>query len=491
MSLVFKDAFWQISGRVVSAFAWFLVVKLITPYLWPLRYWDYSTILKYFAIWSALADFWIYVVALNTIWKINNFKEKIKIYHKFLGFRFTMVIVIYVLAFLLAFFIPAYFQNPYIFYGLVIGMLFSWTFMLAWIVQLPLQLNWQMKHVSIALIFARIVQVIMLFVIIFVLFPNVNFSNVSHTSIIAFLLVVSTVFFSWLTQYVYVHRKWIKHMKFKLDFDKWFIKDTLKGNWKYWLSYYLSSFHTLIVLISFSIIFPTKDWYNYVWIWTLALALIEILLIVPTAFWNSIIHKISNYTKEEKIKSLGYFITFILWFWFLMLFNFICFRTQVVDIIAWSDYLTNSEQVWSDFVLLFLSFVLFGSFIKQSFNYVLVSFWKQNKLFYINLFGVIVWLICAIVFIPLLNIYWGIITQSVLEICFVVGILIVAYKNNIFPKINFKYVMFSFLLFLIFMSFYFVPSPSNIFLFVIYVFFINMCFIWLSYKMIKKIMNKI
>jgi O-antigen/teichoic acid export membrane protein len=57
MSLVFRDAFWQISGRIISALAGFLVVKIITPYLGPLRYGDYSTIMKYFAIWSALADF--------------------------------------------------------------------------------------------------------------------------------------------------------------------------------------------------------------------------------------------------------------------------------------------------------------------------------------------------------------------------------------------------------------------------------------------------
>jgi O-antigen/teichoic acid export membrane protein len=67
MSLVFRDAFWQIFGRVVSALAGFIVIKLITPYLGPLRYGDYSTILKYFAIWSALADFGIYVIALNIL----------------------------------------------------------------------------------------------------------------------------------------------------------------------------------------------------------------------------------------------------------------------------------------------------------------------------------------------------------------------------------------------------------------------------------------
>lgn len=492
MSLVFKDAFWQISWRVVSALAWFLVVKLITPYLWPLRYWDYSTILKYFAIWSALADFWIYVVALNSIWKIKSIEEKIKTYHKFLWFRFFMVVVVYLLAFLLAFFIPAYVQNPYIFYGLAIWMFFSATFMIAGIVQLPLQLSWQMKHVSIALILARVVQILLLVTIIFYLFPNVNFTNFNISSLIAFLLILSTVFFSWFTQYLYIHRKGSKHMKFRLDFDKSFIKNTLKTNWKYGLSYYLSSFHTLIVLIFLSIMFPTKDSFTYVWIWTLALALIEILLIVPSAFGNSIIHKISSYKKEQKLESLGYFLTFIMWFWFLVLFNFIVFRIHIIDFIAWEWYLTTESTVWSDFILPFLAFVLFLSFIKQVFNYILVSFNQHNKLLRINLIWVIIWVILWLYLIPRYNIYGWIITQIVIEICFVVWIITIAYKNNILPKVNFYYIFYSFLLFLLFMLItYVIIIPNSKIWFVIYSFFINILYIWISYKLIRKTMDKI
>ncbi|USN54767.1 MAG: hypothetical protein H6765_09925 [Candidatus Peribacteria bacterium] len=44
-----------------------IVIKLITPFLGPLRFGDYSTILKYFAIWSAFADFGLYVIALKQL----------------------------------------------------------------------------------------------------------------------------------------------------------------------------------------------------------------------------------------------------------------------------------------------------------------------------------------------------------------------------------------------------------------------------------------
>lgn len=54
--LVIKDAAWQLIGRIISALFGFLTIKIMTPYLGPLQFGDYSTILKYFAIRTALAD---------------------------------------------------------------------------------------------------------------------------------------------------------------------------------------------------------------------------------------------------------------------------------------------------------------------------------------------------------------------------------------------------------------------------------------------------
>ena len=500
MSLVFRDAFWQIFGRVISALAGFIVIKILTPYLWPLRYWDYSTVLKYFAIWSALADFWIYVLALNYLWKLKDNLEKVKYYHKFLWFRFFMIFLVYIVAFCIAWLFPAYTHNPFIAYGLIIWMLFSATFMAAGIVQIPLQLNWQMKQVSIGLILARLVQLTLLFLIVFVFFSNVDFSHFSFIALIAFLAVLGTVLTSWITQFLYVLLKWNKFMKFKLDFDFFFIKKHLKKNWKYWVSYFLSSFHTLIVLIFLSIIFPTSKWFNYVWIWAVALALIEILLIVPSAFWNSIIHKISWYKKVDKQHSLGWYLIFIVWFGLLVLFNFVLFKTQIINLIAWKQYLTYPWHIWSDYILPFLSVVLLFSFVKQVFNYVLVSFELQNKLFEVNLVWVIIWVVVWLLTIPKFNLYWWILTQLVLEICFVTWWIYIAYKANILPKINFKVFLNLFLvsigaLAVIYYMFKYLNAYSALnhskVLFIVVALILNIVYLAFSYRFIKKLMSKI
>ena len=500
MSLVFRDAFWQIFWRLVSALAGFIVVKLLTPYLWPLRYGDYSTVLKYFAIWSALADFWIYVIALNVLGKIKDKTEKLKQYHKFLGFRFFMIFIVYFTAFLIAYFIPAYTNNPFVAYWLVIWMLFSASFMAAGIVQIPLQLNWQMKQVSIALILARVVQLIALFLIIFHFFPKVDFSHFSIVALCAFLAVLFSVLLSWLAQFFYVLIMGNKFMKFKLDFDFNFIKENIKSNWKYGFSYFLSSFHTLIVLIFLSIMFPTSEWFTYVGIWAVALALIEILLIVPSAFWNSIIHKISSYEKIEKLKALWNYLLFILWFGFFVLFNFVLFKTSIVNFIAGPKYLTYPGHLWSDYILPFLAIVLLFSFVKQVFNYVLVSFNHQNHLLKVNLIWVVIWVIIGLILIPKFNLYGWIITQLVLEICFVIGAIIIAKKYKIIPTIEIKtLLLLTWLSFLfLWVSYYFLyvtklfdKIDSSIIFFLLIAGILNLIYLAWSYKFIRKIMSKI
>lgn len=436
--LVLKDAFWQIFWRVISALAGFLVIKIVTPYLWPLRFWDYSTILKYFAIWSAFADFWLYVVALKRLWEIkNNWAKKSEIetiYWKYLTTRFLMIIVIYTLALIIAYFIPSYTDNQYLIRWIPLWMLFSASFMTAWILQIPLQLYWKMEQLSIALIIARIVQILILVLTVYIFFPWTSF-DWSSSSVMVFMLILFSVVASWIAQSIYVLRKWNKFLKFNINFDLQFIKSNIIWNFKYWLSYYLSSFHTLVVLIVLSIVFPTIKNYEYVWIWALSLALIEILLIIPAALWNSLIHKVSWKPLEEKLINFWSLLKLIIWIWWIFLINFSVFSYELINIIWWEKYLSN-WQIWSDFILPFLAFVLLLSFVKQVFNYIFVSTDNQNKLLWINFNWVLIW---SIIWIPLIyyyNIIWWIITQILLEILFVLWAIYIAYKNNILPKID-------------------------------------------------------
>lgn len=124
---IIKDAFWQVLGRVVSALGGFITIRMMTPFLGPLRYGDYNTILKYFAIWSALADLGLYTIALRELGRLKSDitkdggeiteenKEKLSNYYsKFMGSRIINLCIVYLLAILVAYLIPSYTSNPYI-----------------------------------------------------------------------------------------------------------------------------------------------------------------------------------------------------------------------------------------------------------------------------------------------------------------------------------------------------------------------------------------
>jgi O-antigen/teichoic acid export membrane protein len=50
--------------------------------------------------------------------------------------------------------------------------------------------------------------------------------------------------------------------------------------------------------------YPTSGGNDYAGVWALALSLIEILLIIPQALGNSLLHKIATYTEINKRKSM-------------------------------------------------------------------------------------------------------------------------------------------------------------------------------------------
>ncbi|UFX83460.1 oligosaccharide flippase family protein [Candidatus Absconditicoccus praedator] len=493
--LVVKDAFWQILGRVLSAVAGLLVIKMITPYLGPLRFGDYSTILKYFAVWAALADFGLYVIALRKLGQIKEESfEKLKtVYGKIVATRFFMIFVVYTLAIFVAYLIPAYTENPYLIWGLPLGMMFSASFMVAGMLQAPLQLYWKMKHLCIGLVLSRSAQLIMLVTVLYILFPGQEFDG-STLSIFVFCLIMASVVLSGIVQIAYVHRVGRKIIPLNLKFDKEFSKDIIFSNRQYGVAYFLSSFHTLVVLIILSIFFPTEQNFAYVGVWALALALMEILLVVPQSLGNALIHKISSKSKKHILKSFGYMIIFTIWIGIVFLINFAVFGTQIIYFVGGEDYLGNG-YIGGDVVLAFLGVVLVLSFVKQIFNYVFVINNLQNKLLIINFLGVSIGLIVGLPLILQYNLIGGIITQILLEVLFVLGAIFIAWKNKILPTINRNYYRtVIFIGFVILILGFYLESMigyAHFLSFIMMVVILNSVLLVLSYFPIKNIMKQI
>lgn len=504
--LVIKDAAWQLFGRIISALFGFVITKIIASYLGPLRYGDYGTIFRFFAWWTALVDFGVYVIAVKRLWAIKEEKwdespELRDNYHKFVGTRMFMIIVIYTVAIVTAYLIPAYTSNPFIIWGLPLAMLYSASNMFVGIQQLPLQLFWKMNRLSWSLIVARLSQLAVLLPTVYRIFKDVSFESdqITTTAIIAFCCVIFSVVASSLWQNVDMHLRSKNLLPFKIDIDLKFIKNIFTENWRYGFSYFFSSFHTLIVLMFLWRFFPTSDGYEYVWYWALALSLLEILLIIPSSLGNSLLHKIPTYSNLDKRKSMWNLLSLVGFIGWLIALDFWIFNRDIILFVSSKDFLWSRDSLaswWSNQILPFLGIVLFFSFIKQIFNYLFVSLEKQNVLFKINLTWVIVWVLVGLIVIPKWNLLWWVITQVLIETIFMVGAMAVAWKLKVYPKFNRKACrQLLWILLIMLVSGFFinygldkwVPNGLGRWKFLILAWVYNLIIVWISLKPIKAV----
>jgi O-antigen/teichoic acid export membrane protein len=355
-----------------------------------------------------------------------------------------MIIVIYTLAIITAYLIPAYTDNQFIIRGLPLAMLYSASNMFVGIQQLPLQLFRKMNRLSWSLIIARFSQLAVLLPAVYLIFKGVDFEAegpATRVMVSAFCLIVFSVVASSIGQNVEIHHRSKDLLPFKIDIDKSFIKTILTKNRKYGFSYFFSSFHTLIVLMFLGRFFPTALGFKYVGFRALALSLIEILLIIPSSLGNSLLHKIPNYSTEHKRKSFGNLLTMVFWIAVIIAINFMVFDREIIRFVSSREFLGTRESLanrGSNQILPFLGIVLTLSFIKQVFNYLFVAVDKQNILFTINLIGVIIGVIIGIIVIPRRNLLGGVITQITIESMFTFGAIFIAWKHKLMPIVQKK-----------------------------------------------------
>ncbi len=451
--LVIKDAAWQLLSRIISAAFGFVTTKIMASYLWSLRYGDYNSILKYFAFWTALADLGLYVLAVK---RLGELKEKCKNdpdntelkseYGKFVATRIVTMIVIYALAIGIAYMIPSYRANPYYIRWLPFGLLFSASFMFAGIQQLPLQIFWKMEKLSITLITARLSQLVILLPVVYLLFKHVDFMSWPTTvSVIAFCLILFSVVWSWVWQNIEIWIRSRKILPLNIVFDWKFIWNTIKTNRNYGVSYYLSSFHTLLPLLFLTRFYPTMSGKNYSWLRWLSLWLIEILLIIPSALWNSLLHNISTYEEHHKRKSLGSLLNLMIRFGCLFAVNFWVFADMIIRVTSDASFMGSFDTLshrWSNQLMPFLGIVLVFSFIKQVYNYVFVATGKHNVLLLVNGIGVFVWIFVWLYTIPARPftlgrwLLWAVVTQMLMEILFVSWAIVTWFRLKVSPILN-------------------------------------------------------
>jgi O-antigen/teichoic acid export membrane protein len=317
--------------------------------------------------------------------------------------------------------------------------------------------------------------------------------NGSTVSLIAFCCIMFSVVASSIWQNIEIHFRSKRILPLRIVFDWKFTKDIIIRNRQYGVSYYLSSFHTLIVLLFLWWFYPTSSGHDYTGIWALSLTLIEILLIIPSSLGNSLLHKISNYSLVNKRKSIGNLLLLMFFIWWLIAINFWLFADQIILVISWKAFLWSFASLtarWSNQVLPFLGIVLLRSFIKQVYNYLFVAVDKQNVLLPINLVWVLIWIPLWIRMIPQYWLFGWAVTQLTIELLFMLGAVWMGKRKKVQPIFSLK-IWWKLLLFLVLLSIlgylitYF--RHINVLRFFVIAPLLNIFVIYISLPTIKKI----
>jgi O-antigen/teichoic acid export membrane protein len=116
----------------------------------------------------------------------------------------------------------------------------------------------------------------------------------------------------------------------------------------------------------------------------------------------------------------------------------VAFSPQIIWLVGGEEYLTKAWSLGSDFLLPWLAVVLFGSFVKQSFNYLFLAIKKQNILLSINGIGILIGLPFALFAIRERWLLGALRGQWILELLFVIGSVVAAHYYKALPRMHMK-----------------------------------------------------
>lgn len=198
--------------KILSTILALIAIGFITRYLGKEGFGDYATVLAFFSFFGSIADLGLYAIMAREISRENADEEKIV--GNVFALRIFSALLVFVLAPVLAFFLP-YSHNVKV--GIIIAaasFVFSSTYM---VLNGVFQKNLAMDRVGLAEVLGKVIQ---LSIIIFAVKQNLGFTAIIMSVLVAMLFNFITILF--------LVRKFIK-IKLRFDFAYWkhFLKESL------------------------------------------------------------------------------------------------------------------------------------------------------------------------------------------------------------------------------------------------------------------------
>lgn len=423
---ILNNTFFQILGKIITAGLSIIVVKIITNYLGVSGYGQYTTIYEFLAFFGIAADLGIYTIAVREMSRKQN-----NIAHVIGNVLFLRTILAFGLMFiaaLTAFFIPQY-QGSVIPMGIAIASISTFFSLLSGTISSVLQVHLKMQYSVFALVISKLFSVGYMLAVIFYFFTNTSpagFYQLLWAGVFGnFILLILTWVF---TQ---------KFTKIRYRFDPVFVKEITIKALPYGIALILNTLYFRMDTILLSLMKNSDE----VGIYGVAMRMLDVLVIIPVYFMNSVLPVMTRYFEEKSqkiIPLLQYSFDFLTIISVPIVIGMVILSRPIINLVSSPEFLSGySFQYGADIALQILIFALFFSFLNSLFGFTLVALGKQKKLLWINLGCVIFNLISNLIVIPTYG-FRGAAFTSVLSEFFILITTFWAVRKLLNLKLQFK-----------------------------------------------------
>lgn len=427
---ILENTFVQVLGKLITAALSILVLKIISGYLGTSGYGDYTTVYQFLAFFGIIADFGIYTI---TVKEMSRDESRIPvILGNVMGLRTFLAILAMVLAILTVFLVPRY-SDTLIPLGVLIATLATLITLLNGTISSVLQVHLKMQYTTIGLVLGKIVSVLYMGWVAYFAFTGDLVAGFYH---LLWAGVLGNLVMFIITAY-YV-RRYCK-ITYKFDFSYW--KKIFTTSLPFGVALILSTIYFRLDVILMTFILPHSQSLanpeveclktlcsdTEIGLYGVAMRMLEMLVIIPIYFMNSVLPVMTRYIEEqsEKIRNLiQYSFDFLFATGIPILVGGFILARPIIHFISDSEFVSGNVFAYgSDLAVRILMFAMLFSFVNVLFGFTLVVLNKQVKLMYINAGAVLFNLIGNILVIPI----WGFRGAAVTSVLSEIIILIFTY----------------------------------------------------------------
>lgn len=391
---IFSNTAWQILGKVATAVLGIISIKLITNYLSPTAYGEYTTIYDFTALFAIGADFGLFTIAVREMAQNNRRGMIEKIVGNVLSLRGFLAIISLGLGVVSAFLIPVYHETSIPFGVLIISFATVIT-LLAGTMASVLQYHLRMQWTSIALAGGKLITVLYIVFTILYVFPHNPEAGFIH---LLFAWIIGGMVTLLIT---YEASRKLVSISFQFDVDFW--KKVFLKALPYGLALVLGTVYFRMGTIILSLFNMKKDIGYY----GVPLRFLEILQIIPHYFMNSVLPVLTVSFLENRERSsriIRYSLNVLAAVALPIFVGGYLLAWPIIAAVSSPEFLSKRTEIgiiWgSDMALKILLGAMIFTYFHVVLSYTLVAMERQKQILWANTAAVLANIVLNLVLVP-------------------------------------------------------------------------------------------